>query len=486
MPRMSGVLRAGVVVGLVATGVAPAADAAAGAPAPGPVGARTTVQDTTQLHGYDVAIDGAGYGYVGWISDDSAATAATRKVRVCVLPPRSSTCAGGVQSTDALGVSSAADLKVLAGPSGATLVWFHDTSPGSVTGPRGGRIATATVQGGLLGPASDLADAPSFGQLLDAQAAPDGSLWTVAYRGVGTTQLEVRVGAGAVEAVSAPYDVGKLELAFAGTTPVLALTQYGSVSTPISTAHRGGGSWSVFSPVPNTWSVGTVGMAAAAGSAHLVAATGNASYVPVVSHFVGSGFTVPTRTGDSSPCAPSSHDLVSDASGRLADVSNECGQVTVANQPLRGRAALVRFAAGTTVAGGDPQIATTPRGWGWVAWSTQASVGNRLQVTQVRLPALVTKSTRRSAASRVTVRGPASCLPPVAARVGVTAGGRHGWRLVSRSLRLDGAAYSKATVNGAKLAPGSRHVLTGRAVLTKSGGTVTRSVSRIFRACPNP
>jgi hypothetical protein len=483
---MSGVLRAGVVLGLVVTGVVPAAQAAAGGPAPGPVGTRTTLQDATQFHGYDVATDAAGYGYVGWISDDSAASAATRKVRLCVLPPRSTTCAGGVQSTDALGASSAADLKVLAGPSGATLVWFHDTSPGSVTGPRGGRIATATVQGGALSPATDLADAPSFGQLLDAQIAPDGALWTVAYRGVGTTGLEVRVGAGAVETVSAPYDVGKLELAFAGATPVLAVTQYGSVSTAISTAHRAGGSWSGFTSVRNTWSVGTLGMAAAAGTAHLVAATGNASYFPVVAHFTGSGFTVPTRTGDSSSCAPSSHDLVSDASGRLADVSNECGQVTVANQPLRGRAALVRFAAGTTVAGGDPQLATTPRGWGWVAWSTQASVGNRLQVTQVRLPALVTKASRRSAAAKVTVRGPASCLPPVGARVGVSAGGRQGWRVVSRTLRLDGKAYSRATVDGSKLAPGSRHVLTGRAVLSKSGRTVTRTVTRTFRACPAP
>jgi hypothetical protein len=484
---MSGVLRTGLVLGLVTAGFAPAAGAAGGAPAPGPKGPRTMLQDTTQFDGYDVATDAAGYGYVGWISDDSATSGATRKVRLCVLPPRSSACAGGVQSVDALGVSSASGLKVLAGPAGVTLVWFHDTMPGSVTGPRGGRIATATVQGGLLGAPGDIADAPSFGQLLDAQVAPDGALWTVAYKGVGTTLLEVRPGAGAaIEPVTAPYNVGKLELAFAGSTAVLAATEYGSVGTAIATSHRTGGVWSGFRSVRNTWSVGTVGMAGAGGAAHLVASIGNASYVPVIAHSTGSGFGTPAKTGDTNACSPSSHDLVSDASGRLADVSNECGQVTVANQPLRGRAALVRFSAGTTVAAGDPQIATTPRGEGWVAWSTQASYGNKLQVTRVLLPALITKASRRSAAARVTVTGPASCLPPVGARVGVSASGRNGWRVTGRSLRLDGAAYSRGTVDGSSFAPGSRHVLTGKAVLTKSGSTVTRTVNLAFRSCPNP
>jgi hypothetical protein len=487
MLRFSGLLRTGAVLGLALAGVAPATGATSGAPAPGPVGPRTLLQDTTQLYGYDVATDSAGNGYVAWISDDSATAAATRKVRLCFLPPLSSACSGGVQTIDALGPSSAAGLKVLTAPAGALIVWFHDTSPGSVTGPRGGRIAAAQVNGGILGAATEVTDAPSFGQLLDAGIAPDGGVWTVAYQGVGTTSLEVRATSGpVVETVSAPYAVGKAELAFAGSTPVLAVTQYGSVSTPISTAHRTGGTWSGFSSVRNTWSVGTVGLAGAGGSVHVVAATGNASYVPVVAHFTGSGFTVPTRTGDTSSCAPSSHDLVSDASGRLADVSNECGRITVANQPLRGRAALVRFAAGSTVADGDPQIGTTPRGYGWVAWSTQTTVGNKLQVTRVRLPALGTSRSRRSAAARLTVSGPASCLPPVGARVGVSARGRNGWRVTRTTLRLDGAGYSRGTVDGSTLSPGSRHVLTGRAVLTRSGSTVARTATLAFRSCPSP
>ena len=485
MLRFSGLVRVGAVLGLVLAGVTPAMGASTAAPPAGPKGPRTLLQDTTQLFGYDVATDAAGNGYVGWISDDSASSAATRKVRLCYLPAGSSTCTG-VQQIDALGASSASGLKVVAGAAGATLAWFHDTTPGSVNGPRGGRVATATVTNGVLSPAADYREAASFGQLLDAQAGPDGTLWTVTYKGVGTSAVEVSKAAGSYETVPTPYSIGKAELAFAGGTPVLAVTQYGSISTAISTSHQTNGAWSGFAAVPNTWSVGTLGLAAAGGSVHLVASIGNASYQPVVAHFTGSGFTGVSRTGDTNPCSPSSHDLVSDASGRLADVSNECGRITVANQPQRGRAALFRFDAGSTVAGGDPQIATTPRGYGWVAWSTQSSVGNKLQVTRVLLPALPTTKSRRSASARVKVTGPASCLPPVRVAVGANAKGRHGWSVDSVRLRLDGSAYGSSVLDGSKLTPGSLHTLTTRAAVSRGGSSATRSVSLTFRSCPTP
>lgn len=488
-PRIPG--RALVVVvavaALVTTGLPTAAHAATG-PRPGLVGAPLLLQDNTQLHGYDVAVDGAGTAYVGWIADDSSTTSATRKVRFCTLPPGSASCAGGVQVIDALGASSAAGLRVLATAGGTvTLVWFHDTDPGSVTGPRGGRIAVATSQGGgPLSAATDVADAPSFGQLLDAQLGPGGALWTVAYKGVGTTEIEVRPGVtSAPQAVPVPYSVATTRLAFAGSTPVIAAQQYGGVSAPIHAASGTGGGWSGFAPVANTWSVGSVGLAAATSGVRLVAAIANASYYPVVSRFTGSGFTRPTLTGDRNSCAPYSHDLVADASGRLADVSNECGQITVANMAAAGRAGLVRFAAGGTVAGGDPQIATTPRGHARVAWSIQSTTGNKLLVGRVLLPALAKAVTKKSRQGKVTVKGPASCLPASSIAVGVKARPAKGWKAGAKSLRLDGKRVT-SPLSGAKLAAASTHTLTGRVVFSRAGQSVARTVKLTFRSCASP
>jgi len=351
--RGGGLLALTVVAGLLSTALAAPTVGAAAGPRPGLVGGPILLQDNTQLHGYDVAVDGAGNAYVGWIADDSASAAATRKVRLCTLPPGATACAGGVQVIDALGPSSATGLRVLAATDGTvTLVWFHDTDPGSVTGPRGGRIAVATApSGGTLSAATDVADAPSFGQLLDAQFGPGNALWTIAYKGVGTTEVEVRRGvATAPQPLPVPASVATTRLAFAGSTPVVAFQPYGAVSEPIQAAHGVGGGWSGFAPVPNTWSVGSVGLAAATSGVRLVAAVANASYTPVVSRFTGSGFSTPRPIGDRSSCTPYSHDLVADASGRLADVSNECGKITVVDMASTLRAGLVRFPSGGTVA----------------------------------------------------------------------------------------------------------------------------------------
>lgn len=488
-PRTHGraLVVAAAVAALVATGMPTGAHAATG-PRAGLVGSPLLLQDNTQLHGYDVAVDGAGTAYVGWIADDSASASATRKVRFCTLPANSTACAGGVQVIDALGPSSAAGLRVLATAGGTvTLVWFHDTDPGSVTGPRGGRIAVATSQaGGPLTAATDVADAPSFGQLLDAQLGPGGALWTIAYKGVGTTEIEVRPGvANAPQTVTVPYSVATTRLAFAGSTPVIAAQQYGAVSTPINAAFGTGGGWSGFAPVANTWSVGSLGLAAATSGVRLVAAIANASYIPVVSKFTGSGFTRPTPTGDRNSCAPSSHDLVADASGRLADVSNECGQITVANMAGAGRAGLVRFAAGGTIADGDPQIASTPRGHARVAWSIQSTTGNKLLVGHVLLPALERAAAKKSRQGKVTVKGPASCLPASTVAVAVKARPARGWAAGAKSLRLDGKRV-RSSLNGARLAPGSTHVLTGRVVFSRGGQAVTRTVKLTFRSCATP
>ncbi|MEO7980236.1 MAG: hypothetical protein ABI807_05035 [Sporichthyaceae bacterium] len=466
-----------------------AATATATAPHAGLVGVPTTLQDNTQLYGYDVATDGTGTGYIGWIADDSAAAAATRRLHLCTLPVGATACAGGVQVIDALGVSSAAGLRVLATPAGAvSLVWFHDTSPGSVTGPRGGRLAVATSQsGGPLSAATDVADAPSFGQLLDAQIAPDGTIWTIAYKGVGTTEIEVRPGfAAAPQSLAVPYSVATTRLAFAGATAVIAVQQYGSISNPIFSAHGTAGAWSGFTPVANTWSGGSLGLAAARSGVRLVASVANASYHPAAARFTGTGFASPRLIGDPNSCTPYSHDLVGDASGRLADVSNECGAITVVNMAHAATAAIVRFSAGGTVADGDPQIASTPRGRAWVAWSVQSSTGNKLRVARVLLPALRIAKRASFAQGKVVVRGPVSCLPPVGVAVGVTRRPLHGWAVSSTSLRLDKRRFSSATLDGSRLTPGSLHTLAGRVVFTRGGKAVTRTVTRTFRSCSNP
>ncbi|MDQ1709378.1 MAG: hypothetical protein QOG49_763, partial [Frankiaceae bacterium] len=326
--------------------VTTAAQAAVVVPKAGVVGRPILLQDHAQFDGYDIATDKAGNAYIGWVANSAPGVAASRVLHLCTLRPGAGSCAGGIQVIDALGLSSAAGLRVLATPAGAvTMVWFHDTDPGSISGPRGGRIATATSQlGGPLTAATDVADAPSFGQLLDAAFGPGGALWTVAYAGVGTSSIEVRAGvAAAPQSVPTPYSVSTTRLAFSGATPVIATTQYGSISTPISTAHATGGVWSRFAPVANTWSVAGVGLARATSGLRLVASIGNASYSPAAAKFNGTGFPRPRLIGDANSCAPSSHDLVADGSGRLADVSNECGKITIVNMPDAANAALVRF-----------------------------------------------------------------------------------------------------------------------------------------------
>ncbi|MEP7053786.1 MAG: hypothetical protein ABI912_00880 [Actinomycetota bacterium] len=464
-----------------------AAEAAVVVPKAGIVGRPIMLQNNTQFSGYDVATDASGNFYVGWISGDTNANG-TRKVRFCTLRPGAGSCAGGVQVIDSLGPSSAAGLRVLATAAGAvTLVWFHDTDPGSVLGPRGGAIATATSQaGGALSAATDVADAPSFGMLLDAQFGPGGALWTIAYKGVGTNAIEVRRGvSSAPETVATPVSVATTRLAFAGATPVIATYQYGQISAPILTARGVGASWSSFTAVPHTWSVAQLGLVAAKSGVRLVASVDNASYSPAASRFNGTGFPKPRLIGDPNPCAPTSHDLVSDASGRVADVGNECGKITVANLPDAANAALVRFSAGGTVAGGDPQIATTPRGRAVVAWGIESTAGNKLLIARVLLPARRTSVAKAIAQGTVTVVGPASCLP--ADGVGVAVSGRPaaGWKVASSTLLL-GAKPAGAIVDGSRLTAGKAYALTGRVVFTRGKTSVTGTATLTFRSCSNP
>jgi hypothetical protein len=485
------------VVALVLGGLAAPAAPAASAPAPadgwrvapGPTGSAIVVQDHIELSGFDLATDSAGTAYLGWIS---SATVNVRNVHLCVLPAGATACSGGVLTAplSAEAAATSSGLRVVTtGPGAATLIWFHDTAA-SQTGPSGGKLATATYAGGVLSAAADQADAPSHGALLDVAEGPGESLWVVLSKGAATPEdfakVQVRQGlSGTPDDRTAPWPVDDAWLAFAGSTPVLAVSRYGSISEPIRYASSPGGTWTSFAPVANTWNVGGAGLVSTTRGVRLVASEGNAGYRPVVSLFANGRFGTPRLIGDGSTCATTSHDLVTDASGRVADVGNECGRITVANLPATTKAALARFAAGDTVAGGPPQITTTGRGAGWVAFGTLSSSATKLKVVPVMLPALTTTKGRTGAAGKVTVRGPVSCLPAVQTPVGVSAKPASGWKVKATTLKLDGTALTGRALNGAPLAPGSTHTLVGLAKFSRPGhSTATVKASLTFRSCP--
>jgi hypothetical protein len=343
-----------------------------------------TLQDDVALSGYDAATDASGRAYVAWIGD---AAGKGRKIHLCTLPPGATSCLDGIQVIDLRSEFSPTGLRVLVAPGGkVTLVWFHDTVA-SENGPQGSEIAIATSQAGdPLSRPKDVATAPSFGFLLDATAGPGGSIWVVSTR-TGDKSVQVRPGlTSAPVKVATPFPISQAQLRFSGSTAVLAISKDGSISDPVSYASERGGSWTGFRTVAHTWTSGGFGMAATPSGIRLIATVDSASYYPVVSQWAPAGFSPATPTGDLNACAPTSHDVVSDASGRLADASSECGDVAVADLPDTAHATVARFPCGGTFAGGTPQLTTTPSGRAWVVWSIESSVSDKLMVAPLLLP----------------------------------------------------------------------------------------------------
>jgi hypothetical protein len=458
----------------------------AAAPGPGLIGSPIDLTDQGQFDGYDIAMTADGTSYVGWIS---AAPNSDRVVHLCIVAAGQLACQGGIRSTPSLGASSAEGLRVLTQAGHVELVWFHDTAA-SVDGPRGGRIAGSIVDSdGNLGAAVDFINAPSFGALLDAEIGPDHDVWTASVGPAGARPIEVVDGLGSPTLATTPWaNVGFAKLAFAGSTPVIAATSYGAITTPVAVASEANGTWSAFAPVGGTWPVATdIGLTETSSGLRLVTSTANSTYHFVVAKWNGTAFAKPTLTGDTNNCSPSSHDTTTDASGRLADVSVECNQIAVANAPQTTGAAIVRIPTRGTVASGLPQIATTPRGRALVAWSVlNADNSDRLYLAAVQLGDLTTSKKQSVAAGSVTVTAPVSCLPAVGVPVGVTARAASGWRVGSRNLRLNGATFTARVLNGAALTPGATYTLTGQAGFAKGSHTARTSVALTFRACPLP
>jgi hypothetical protein len=361
---------------------------------PGLTGKAIVLATHASFSGDDAVTDASGTAYIGWIADSGHG----RKVNLCVLPRGAKACMGGVSQVDSLGDSSAFGLRVLlTGPHTVTLVWQHTTAA-SENGPEGDEIATTTSSGGPLTAPQDVATAPSFGTMSDAAVGPQGTIWVVSEVAGDKHALQIRPGfSNAPVTVSTPYLVGYAQLRFAGTTPVLVIDKDGSISSPVSAASQHGGSWSTFSPVASTSTAdANFGLASTPSGVRLIATVNNASYQPVVARWTGSAFGSPTLTGDTNSCAPTSHDPVSDASGRLADVSMECGEVAIANLPDALHADLFRFPVHGTFAGTLPQLTTTPSGRGWVTWSIETPTNDELFAAPLLLPGLVGSATKSS------------------------------------------------------------------------------------------
>jgi hypothetical protein len=477
---------------LPVTASLPAAHAAAGHAAvaavkPGLTGSPITLATNAEFSGYDMATGPNGTAYVGWIGD----TGSGRTVSLCTLPRGATRCAGGIQTIaaagDSIGTSSAAGLWVLVSKSNlVTLVWMHDTVA-SESGPEGAEIAIATSQGGgKLSAEHDISPGPSFGELLDATRAPNGSIWTVAHPSGSVATAQVTRGLGTTfQTVHAPFWPGRAEIAFKGSSAVLAIDKDGAITQPVYYAMQSGSGWTSFKPVAKTWNLEGWGIAETTTGVRLIASENNADYHPVVSVLTASGWSAPVLTGDSSNCFPASHDVVADASGRLADVSIECSDVAVANLADARHAAIVRFAVPGTFAGGSPQLTTSPSGRGWVAWSIESATGNKLLVAPLLLPGLQATQSWKGKPGKVVVTGPASCLPPADLAVGVTAKAASGWKVAAKSLKLGTSAIG-TVLHGASLAPGKGYTLTGTVTFTHGSTRSTGRTAVSFRTCPTP
>jgi hypothetical protein len=466
-----------------------ATNQAAAAPRAGLTAGPITLASNTDLTGGDDAVmDASGTAYIGWIGNINSAG---RTVFLCVLPPGATACKAGIQSTPSLGTSSAAGLQMLVAGGKVTLVWFHDTNK-SVSGPENAKIATATVTNGVLSAAHDQGPAPSFGILEDAAVGPGGTVWAVTTRS-GSQNVQVTPGLGNKPVtVPTPYLISSengAQLAFSGATPIMVIDMGGAISQPVSYAAEKNGKWPAFKPVANTWTgAANFGLATTTSGVRLLATIDNANYWPVVSKWTGSSFSPRQLTGDKAPCTPNSHDPVADASGRMTDIYGNCGEtVAVANLTDTLHAAVVRFASGGTLAGPNPQIATSPRGHAWAVWSIEASVSDNLFAVPMLLPGRdVTAKATSTKGNEADLKGPDSCLPPVSIPVKVTGVPAAHWKVTSSTLALDGKTITGKTLDGSTLTAGKSYTLTGQVSFADGGSKDSATATLKFRSCPKP
>jgi hypothetical protein len=456
---------------------------------PGISGAAITLASQVSMDGdkrdVDLATDRSGRTYVAWI-DAPATNGSDREVHLCTLPLHATACAGGVQHIPSPDASTAGGIRVLATPGGAvTILWYHTHSGG-------GTVSEATSSsGGPLSSVTTFGTGPQDATLADAEFGPGNSIWTVIDPESGSG-LQVTPGFGKSPVhVSTASHADYARLAFAGSTAILATSEFdgaGGFEKPIRYASRPGSSWSGFKTVAGTETDGDdFGLTHTSAGVRLTAPSAS-TQLPVVARWTGHAFTRAVAIGDHSTCVPSSYDTFADASGRLAGVSNECGKIAVDNLPATTHAAVLRIAGGNTAAG-DPQIATLPRGYAWVAWTVQFSSnalqGDKLKIVPFLLPGLAKRMSHGGPHGTATVTGPTSCQPNTTLSVGVAGHAKRGWKVRSRVLTLAGKKIGHS-LNGAALKPGKVYALKGTVVFSHGGSRSTVKATLKFRSCPNP
>lgn len=471
--------------GCLALGSAPAH--AAG----GVTGAAITIQHGVTLSGYDIATTPDGTTYVGWIGNDSG----TREFRACVLPRGATSCRGGVLSAPVAGTTTARDLHAVVSGSQVMFVWIEQ--PLLSSAEFGGDFGTATVAADGTVTTGALVGAPTNGTLSDVVLSPRGSVLLAA---IGSSDYVdhaylYQVGQPTPHTFVRPYFIGNAQVADNGHQIVFTTSPYGSVTGRVSVARSAtGATWSGFSAVAHSITLGGTERLQRAGSRIMLVAGSDLLYYPAYDwSWSGSSFGSPVRSGDSNDI--STIDATSDASGRLATVDSEVGALVVSNFGSTRKAARFRIPVADTYAGGPAQVSTSPSGAGWVVYSVQreGTTGQFLIARPIRLSALTRTVTRHAKAGKLTLTGPASCLPAVSVGVGVKTHPAHHWKRHGHTLRLNGHRVGKA-INGAALKPATRYTLKATATFVKNKSHKgkkhkvhkTVRLSLVFTTCGRP
>jgi hypothetical protein len=411
MPRVRRVLPAlTTTAGLALASVTLTGLTTAPAHARGATGKTFTIQSGTTLSGYDAATKKRTT-YVAWIGD-KASTPGLRTLNLCVLKTTSRSCVGGVQSTSALGDSSARDVKVVVSGGKVQLVWIAQVAPSS--GEFSGVFGTNTVSHRKLGTSVAVPGAPTLGTLTSA----------IAHKGGGVS-LAVLAASGALDhrvyyypTVSATpktltqhYFVGNAQLADNGRRTVLTTSKYGSISDKVAVASKksGGQTWTGFKAVKGSYTLGGTERVVTTGKKiRMVGVSGKSIYHPFTWTWKRRAFGGPRSTGDHNDI--SSVDATTDGSGRLVTACEEVNGIMVSNFGHGTRAGRFLFKVKQTYAGGPAQISTTSRGRGFLVWGVEklGVTGQILKAQAIKLPAPPRRHHHRDGRGRALVAGVAT------------------------------------------------------------------------------
>jgi hypothetical protein len=471
-------------LGLALAAVVPGGAHAAG----GPVGKSITLKSGVTLSGYDAATTKDGTTYVGWIGDD-ANNPNLRQLHLCVLKLSSKSCVGGVQTADALGSSSAQNVKVVVTGGQVELVWIAQVAPGS--GEFSGVFGTNTVSHGTLGASVAVPGAPTLGALTSAIAHRGGGVSLAAVGEVGTLDQRAYyypTVSATPATLKRPYFIGNAQLADNGKQTVLTTSAYGSISGKVAVAFKSsnGTHWGSFKNVATSYTAGGLErLVTAGGHIRMVGVSAKAIYTPDSWTWNGTSFGKPKPSGDHNDIF--SLDTATDASGRLVSIGNESGGLAVSNFGKGSHASRFLFTVKQTLAGGPAQISTSTSGRGFIVWGIEKTgvTGQILKAQAIRLSALTRTVHKNGHAGRVSLTGPASCLPATTVHLGVKGKPARGWKVASRTMHL-GSKKQGGSLNGARLKAHHSYTLKGTVVFAKGGTHSSVTASLKFTTCGRP